>query len=189
MRCHLAWQLLLTLFCAEVSCTPHSPQGALRTQEDDQPAACGQPCHRPDVPDGCSDSPRLFGGARTVAGPDGMWPESSHLWLPCRKHFRPQPSEGGRAVFSFPLFLWVQAAFKKTVKANITVLSILCDSIPPWTQRPSLHRGRFGLSLALLATAEPGGGVSSEPAPHPTHHRNHLPTPCCLASPFYVLFP
>lgn len=75
-------------------------------QEDDQPMACGQPCHRPDVPDSRSDSPRLFGGARTVAGPDGTWPEPSHLWLPCRKHFRPQPREGGRAVFSFQFFFF-----------------------------------------------------------------------------------
>ena len=37
--------------------------------------ACGQPCHKPDVPDGRGDSPQLFGGVRTVAGPDGAWPE------------------------------------------------------------------------------------------------------------------
>ena len=80
------------LLCRGVLYPPQPTGGAQNTlaqtpQEDDQPAACGQPCHRPDVPDGCSDSPRLFGGARTVAGPDGTWPESSHLWLPCRKHF------------------------------------------------------------------------------------------------------
>lgn len=62
--------------------------------------AYGQPCHKPDVLDGCSDSPQLFGGVRTVARPDGTWPESSQLWLPWREHFRPQAREGGRAVLS-----------------------------------------------------------------------------------------
>ena len=77
-----------------------APQGAQNTlaqtpQEDGQPMACGQPCHKSDVPDGRSDSPQLFGGVRTVACPDGMWPESSQLWLPWREHFQPQAREGG----------------------------------------------------------------------------------------------
>jgi len=132
--------------------------------EDDQPVACGHVCFQPDVHNGHDDDPELSGGAKQRLVPDGTWPAASHLWAcaPLEKAFLVMPTRGTVSSFLFSIFLCVQAALKRTVKANITVLNILCDSTPPWTQRPS-----------------PSGPQNLQESPSP---------PSCLAFPFSVLF-
>lgn len=71
--------------------------------------------------------------------PSGMWPAACHLWAcaPLQKAFLVIPRPGMVSSFLLSILLCVQAALKRIVRANITVLNIPCDSTPPRTQRPS----------------------------------------------------
>lgn len=75
-------------------------------------------------------------GAQLV--PDGTWPAACHLWAcaPLEKTFLVIPRPGMVSSFLLSILLCVQAALKKIVRANITVLNIPCDSTPHRTQRP-----------------------------------------------------
>lgn len=101
------------------------------TGDNDRPVACGHFCFQPDAHGGHDDDPELSRGAWAVAG--SQWHEAGFgrttatatqgLRLPGESGFGPTHARDVSS-FLFPILRCVQAALKRTITTNITVLNI-----------------------------------------------------------------